>query len=298
MARRRRGRPINGWLVIDKSPGMTSADVVSRVRRITGAAKAGHAGTLDPLAGGVLPIALGEATKTMVHVLAAGKSYEFTVAWGIATDTDDVDGTVTETASGRPTERQIRDRLAEFTGWIEQTPPIYSAVKVAGRRAYDLARGGEQPVLEPRSVRIDRFELIRCPDADHAEFRVDCGKGAYMRSLARDLGRRLDSAAHIVALRRTNVGPFAAEGAISLDKLSELCHTTGRFGPLLPVETALADIPALAVTGIQADRLRCGQAIKVLEAGDGPVCVMNGDIPVALATVEAGQVHPVRVFNL
>ncbi len=298
MARRRRGRPINGWLVIDKSPGMTSAEVVSRVRRITGAAKAGHAGTLDPLASGVLPIALGEATKCMMHVLDAGKSYEFTVAWGIATDTDDADGTVTETSSGRPSERQIGDRLAEFTGWIEQTPPIYSAVKVAGRRAYDLARRGDPPALEPRSVRIDRFELVRCPDADQAEFHVDCGKGAYMRSLARDLGRRLGTVAHIAALRRTKVGPFAADGAISLDKLSESCDTTGRFEPLLPVVTALADIPALAVTGIQADRLRCGQAIKVLEAGDGPVCVMNGDIPVALAKVESGEVHPVRVFNL
>ena len=298
MARKRRGRPINGWLVIDKSPGMTSAQVVTQVRRITDAAKAGHAGTLDPLASGVLPIALGEATKCMTHAVGAGKSYEFTVAWGIATDTDDADGTVTETCSGRPSARQICDCLAEFTGWIEQTPPNYSAVKVAGRRAYDLARGGDMPVLESRSVRIDRFELIRCPDAEHAEFRVDCGKGAYMRSLARDLGRRLGTLGHIVALRRTKVGPFAAESAISLDKLSELCDTTGRFEPLLPVETALADIPALAVTGLQANRLKCGQAIRVLEAGDGPVCVMNGDVPVALATVEAGEVHPVRVFNL
>ena len=298
MARKRRGRPIHGWLVIDKRPGMTSADVVSRVRRVTGAAKAGHAGTLDPLASGVLPIALGEATKCMNQVMDGGKSYEFTVAWGIGTDTDDSDGTVTETCAKRPSEQQVRAVLAEFTGEIEQTPPVYSAVKVAGRRAYDLARSGTPPMLDPRPVRIDRFELIGAPDAHHAQFAVDCGKGAYMRSLARDLGRRLGTLAHVAALRRTRVGPFDTTAAISLDNLADLCHTTGRIEPLLPVETGLADIPAVAVTGVQADRLKRGQAIKVLDAGDGLVCVMSGNVPVALATVEAGEVHPVRVFNL
>lgn len=298
MGRKRRGRPINGWLIIDKSSGMTSNDVVTRVRRITGAAKAGHAGTLDPIATGVLPVALGEATKCMNFVVDTSKSYRFTVRWGAETDTDDRAGTVTETAAGRPAEAEIHAALAGFVGDIDQLPPSYSAIKVAGQRAYDLARAGETPDLPVRRVRVDRFALVEVVDADLAVFEVDCGKGTYMRSLARDLGRALGCLGHIAELRRTRVGPFDEGAAISLDKLAEVCNTTAPIEPLLPVEAALADIPALTVTGVQAHRLRCGQAVRVLDAGDGLVCAMSGNVPVALARVCGEDVQPVRVFNL
>lgn len=298
MARKRRGRPIHGWLVIDKPGAMTSGEVVTRVRRLTGAAKAGHAGTLDPIATGVLPIALGEATKCMNFVMEQAKSYRFTMRFGAETDTDDRTGEVIRTSDRRPTGPEITAVLGEFSGVIEQVPPLYSAIKVAGRRAYDLARAGETPDLPVRRIRIDRIELVDMADADHATLAVDCGKGSYMRSLARDLGRRLESAAHIVELRRTRVGVFAEQAAISLDKLAELCNTTAAIEQLLPVETGLADIPALAVTGVQAQRLRCGQAVKVLGADDGLVCVMSANLPVAVAKVEDGDVQPVRVFNL
>ncbi len=298
MARKRRGRPIHGWLVIDKPGGLTSGEVVTRVRRLTGAAKAGHAGTLDPIATGVLPIALGEATKCMNFVMEQAKSYCFTMRFGAETDTDDRAGEVIRTSDRRPTGAEIEAVLGEFSGVIEQVPPLYSAIKVAGRRAYDLARAGQTPELPVRRIRIDRIELVEMADAEQATLAVDCGKGAYMRSLARDIGRRLDGAAHIVELRRTRVGAFAEQAAISLDKLAELCNTTAAIEQLLPVETGLADIPALAVTGVQAQRLRCGQAVKVLNAGDGLVCVMSANLPVAVAKVEDGDVRPVRVFNL
>ena len=284
MARKRRGTPLHGWLVIDKDPGLTSAQVVARVRRLTDAAKAGHAGTLDPLASGILPIALGEATKTVSFAQDGAKSYRFTVKWGESRDTDDSQGSVTASAAVRPTESQILDILQDFTGEIEQVPPDYSAIKVAGERAYDLAREGADLALEPRKIRIDRLVLEGIVDADHAEFTVDCGKGAYV--------------GHIVRLRRTRVGPFGEDRAISLAKLEELCNTSAPPEFLLPVVTVLDDIPALALTGPQADRLKQGQTVRVLGFPDGIACAMNAGLPVAITEISAGEVRPVRVFNL
>lgn len=295
---RRPSLKLDGWIVVDKNIGLTSADVVAKVRRITGAAKAGHAGTLDPLATGVLPVALGEATKTVSYVQDSSKTYRFTVRWGEERDTDDAEGQVIRAADARPARPAILAALSAFTGSIEQVPPAYSAVKVAGERAYKLARKGEAAELAPRVIRIDRFALLDQPDADHARFEVDCGKGAYVRALARDLGRHLGVFGHIAALRRTRVGPFTEAQAFSLDKLRELWQNTRPSEVLLPVETALVDIPALALTGPQADRLRSGQPVRVLGTADGTVCAMAAGKPVALAEIAAGEVRPVRVFNL
>ena len=201
MARKRRGRQIDGWIVIDKQGGMTSTQVVGAVRRLLNAAKAGHAGTLDPLATGVLPIALGRATKTIPHLSGRPKLYWFRLRWGEARATDDAEGAVTETSDVRPDEASIRAALPSFTGRIEQVPPAYSAVKVAGARAYDLAREGAPPKLEPRPVTVYRIELLNIPDRDHAEFRVECASGTYMRGLARDLARALGTVGHVAALR-------------------------------------------------------------------------------------------------
>ncbi|HUN51291.1 MAG TPA: tRNA pseudouridine(55) synthase TruB [Candidatus Sulfotelmatobacter sp.] len=302
MARRPRGRPLHGWLVLDKDIGLTSADAVARVRRITGAAKAGHGGTLDPLATGVLPIALGEATKTMAYAVDAGKTYRFRVRWGEARATDDAEGEVVESTDRRPAPAEIAAALADFVGSIAQVPPAYSAVKLGGERAYRLARQGEAVTLAPRQVLVQRFDLLGCPDPDTGDFEVDCGKGTYIRALARDLGRRLGCLGHIQALRRTRVGRFTVAGAISLANLADLWQVSPPFEHLLPVETALDDIPALALTGPQADRMRSGQSIRVLDIGlrpaEGTICAMHAGKPVALAEVQGGDVRPVRVFNL
>lgn len=295
---RRPALKLDGWIVVDKDIGITSAEAVAKVRHITGAAKAGHAGTLDPLATGVLPVALGEATKTVSHVQESPKTYRFTVRWGEERDTDDAEGQVIRTAVERPMRPAILASLAAFTGPIEQVPPAYSAVKVAGERAYKLARQGAAAELAPRQVRIDRFVLLDQSDNDHATFEVDCGKGAYVRALARDLGRHLGVLGHISELRRTRVGPFTLAQAFSLDKLRELWQNSRPSEVLLPVETALVDIPALALTGPQADRLRRGQPVRVLGTADGTVCAMAAGKPVALAEIAAGEVRPVRVFNL
>jgi len=304
---RKRGRPINGWLVIDKPAGMTSAAVVGRVRRMLDAAKAGHAGSLDPLATGVLPVALGEATKTVSYVMDGAKAYGFTVRWGEERDTDDAEGAVIATSPVRPGEDEIRRALAGFVGEIEQVPPAYSAIKVDGRRAYDLARARQTPALESRRVRIERFDLAGQADADHATFVVECGKGTYMRSLARDLARALGTVGHVVQLRRTRVGPFAEEEAISLDHLTSLGHSAADFGHLLAVETALDDIPALALTESEAVRLRRGQPVPVLRSAnrerirdlaDGDVlCALSGGRLVAFTRLDGNQVYPVRVLN-
>ncbi len=310
MARKRRGRPIHGWIVIDKPQGMTSARVVARVRAITGAAKAGHAGTLDPLATGVLPIALGEATKTVAWVMDGAKAYRFTVRWGEARDSDDSEGVVTATSEARPGAAEIEAALPRFVGAIEQTPPTYSAIKVDGRRSYALARADEAVELEPRPVRIDAFELIGVTDPDHAEFEVRCGKGVYIRSLARDLGRVLGTFGHVSGIRRLAAGPFAEDDAISLDHLDTLGHSAPPSSYLLPVETALDDIPALALTETQAEHLRHGRPVRVRGPGglrfvdtDGleenlTVCAMAGDKLVALARLDGDELRPVRVLNL
>jgi len=308
MGRKARGRPIHGWIVLDKPEGMTSTAAVAAVKRRTGAAKAGHAGTLDPFATGILPIALGEATKTVSYLQEAEKCYRFTVRWGIATDTDDRDGAVVGETGIRPGRASIEAVLERFIGEIEQVPPAFSAIKIEGRRAYDLARAGKAPEMAARTVWIGDLRLIDMPDADHALFEAVCGKGTYMRALARDIAHALGALGHLVALRRTRVGPFDEKNAISLDELAENMHVAAALTHLLPVETALDDIPALAVTEMEAGRLRNGQAISLLrkadldriadlENGDTVLTMADGK-PVALARYAAGEVQPVRVLNL
>lgn len=310
MARKRKGSPIHGWLVIDKPQAMTSTDVVTVVRRALGAAKAGHAGTLDPIATGILPVALGEATKTIPYLMEAAKTYRFTARWGESRATDDAEGAVTGVSVSRPGAESIRSALGAFTGTIAQRPPCFSAVKVEGARAYDLARAGEPVALEARPVRVYRFTLLETPDGDHAEFEVVCGKGAYVRALVRDLAVTLGTLGHVVALRRTRVGPFDEAGAIPLDKLVALGHDAAAARHLLAVETPLDDIPAVPVTANDAGRLRSGQAIH-LRAGmpvPGPaisadevsavLCTQGRGRPVALCAYEAGFLRPMRVFNL
>ena len=308
MARRRKGRPVHGWVIVDKPRGLTSTQVVGQVRRIFDAQKVGHGGTLDPLATGVLPIALGEATKTVSYAMDGEKTYRFTLRWGLATDTDDAEGAVVEESARRPSEAEIRAVVPDFLGSIEQTPPTFSAIKVAGRRAYDLARSQKPVELASRRILIHDLALVPADDPDHATFEVRSGKGAYMRALARDLGHALGTCAHIVSLRRTAVGPFLEADAISLESLQSLRHSAAASEILLPVETALDDIPALALSESEASRLRSGQAVSLLARSDRDrigalaqgciVCAMSASKPVALARYEAGELQPVRVLNL
>ncbi len=304
----KKGVAVNGWLVIDKPLGLTSTQVVGRVRRILKPRKVGHGGTLDPLASGLLPIALGEATKTVSYVMDGRKSYRFTLRWGQATETDDAEGKVIEENPHRPSEEEIRAVLPGFTGEIEQIPPLYSAIKVGGQRAYDLARAQADFELKPRKVTVHAITLEDLPDRDHAVFEVHCGKGTYMRSLARDLGRATGTVAHIVELRRLTVGPFTEADAISLDSLESMGHSPAALEQVLPVETALDDIPALALSETEANRLRCGQAVsmvaranrdRISELSNGSIVFTTaGGKPVALARYEAGDIRPVRVLNL
>ncbi len=308
MARKRRGDPVHGWLVIDKSPDITSAKVVNQARKILNAAKVGHSGTLDPMATGVLPLAFGEATKTVSYMMDGSKEYLFTVCWGEARDTDDAEGKIIETSDQRPGKAEIEAALPQFTGEIDQIPPAYSAIKVDGERAYKLAREEKPLELKPRKIFIERFELIECPDEDHAIFEVTSGKGAYIRGLARDLAHCLGTVGHISSLRRTRVGPFAENDAISLAKLEELGHKGAAVDILRPVETALDDIPALALTEDEARRLRCGQSVSALtvakrtpltEIDQGAtICAMADGKVVALARFEGGEIRPFRVLNL
>ncbi|HXF87356.1 MAG TPA: tRNA pseudouridine(55) synthase TruB [Xanthobacteraceae bacterium] len=304
---RREKRDVHGWVVLDKPVGMTSTYAVGAVKRLFKAKRAGHAGTLDPLASGCLPIALGEATKTVPFVMDSRKLYRFTVRWGEERDTDDADGAVTATSDRRPTADEIRALLPRFTGTLMQVPPRFSAVKVEGERAYDLAREGEPVELEARPVEIHRLRLLAMLDPDRAEFAAECGKGAYVRALARDLGRALGCFGHVAALRRQAVGPFTERDLISLEQLAAMCHRAAAgeadlAGALLPVETALDDIPALAVSRADAARLQRGQAV-LLRGRDAPV--LQGTVYataagrlVALCQVERGEIVPKRVFNL
>ena len=308
MSRRKpRGRPLDGWLVIDKPPGLTSTDVVNRVRRAFDAQKAGHGGTLDPLATGVLPIAFGAATKTVPYVMDGTKLYRFTLRFGEARDTDDADGQVVDTSPSRPTDAAIEAALPAFRGAIMQVPPAFSAVKVAGERAYDMAREGRAPVLEPRSARVDRFALLERPDPDSAVFEVQSGKGVYMRSLARDLAAACGTLGHIASLRRLRVGPFLEGQAIALDKVAGPDHTRSASPDLLrPVATALADIPALALTEAEVADLRHGQAISLVallgripEAASpdgGLVRAMAGSRVIGLCRLHEGWLRPERVL--
>jgi tRNA pseudouridine55 synthase len=308
MARRRRGEPVHGWLLLDKPSGMSSAAAVAKARRALGAEKAGHGGTLDPLATGLLPIAFGEATKTVSYVMDGPKTYRFTVRWGEERSTDDAEGDVVATSPVRPARPQIEAALTEFVGDILQVPPAYSAIKVDGQRAYDLARADGAPELSARRVEIRSFRLLDMPDDDHASFEVTSGKGAYMRSLARDLARRLGTVGHVAALRRTAVGPFREEQAISLERLQALGHSAAAFAALHPIATVLDDIPALALSGEEADRLRQGQSIALIKRSDlarverlqdgATVFATCAGRPVALTRYQAGSLKPVRVLNL
>ena len=304
---RRDKRDVHGWVVLDKPIGMTSTHAVAVIRRLFTAKRGGHAGTLDPLATGCLPIALGEATKTVPFIMDSTKTYRFTVRWGEERDTDDSEGRVVEVSDARPTAEQIRAILPSFLGVIQQTPPRFSAIKIDGERAYDIARDGEVVEMQPREVEIDRLELVESPDPDHSVFETDCGKGTYVRALARDFGRLLGCKGHVSALRRTSVGPFGEAEMISLEQLQALCDRAAAgeaslADALWPVETALDDIPALAVSRSDAARLQRGQAV-ILRGRDAPILeglvyvTVAGDL-IALAETGQGQIVPKRVFNL
>ena len=304
---KRERHDVHGWLVLDKPIGMTSTHAVARVKRLFQAKRAGHAGTLDPLATGGLPIALGEATKTVPFVMDGRKVYRFTVRWGEERDTDDAEGRVTTQSAERPDAATVRALLPGFTGTISQVPPRFSAIKIDGERAYDIARDGETVELEARPVEIHALTLVEVPDPDHAIFEAECGKGTYVRALARDMGRLLGCHGHVSALRRTRVGPFTENSMISLEHLEGLCHRAALgegslADALLPVATALDDIPALAVSRADAARLQRGQAV-VLRGRDAPVVTgmvsvtVSGQL-IALAETSRGEIIPKRVFNL
>jgi len=305
--RQKRGRRLDGWLVVDKPAGITSATVVNRVRKAFGAEKAGHCGTLDPLATGVLPVAFGAATKTVPYVMDGAKRYRFMLRWGEARDTDDADGQVIGTSEVRPRETAIRAALSGFLGEIMQVPPTFSAVKVGGARAYELARGGDPRVLAARPAWVERFDLLGLPDADHAEFEVISGKGVYMRSLARDLALRLGTLGHVAALRRLRVGPFTDAEAIPLDKIAAAEDRTAVSPDLLfPVATGLADIPALALTEQEAVLLTRGQALSLValmgripehaNPENGLVRAMAGTEVLGLGRLDDGWLKPERIL--
>jgi len=309
MGRRRKGEAVSGWVCLDKPVGITSTQAVGKVRRLFDAQKAGHAGTLDPLASGILPIALGEATKTVAFLMDGEKAYRFTIEWGRTTASFDKEGAVTATSDVRPSLAAVEAALPAFVGTILQAPPAYSAVKVDGERAYDLAREGLEPQLEARPVVIHTARALAAPDADHVEIEITCGKGAYVRALVRDLAQALGACAHVAALRRTRVGPLSEGQAIGLERLEEVCHRGEFLEALLPVETALDDIPALAVTQEEAFRLRQGRSIVLLPrqaetlkarlaSGSRAVSAFCDEKIVALCEMRAGRLNPTRVFHL
>jgi tRNA pseudouridine55 synthase len=305
MTMRADGGP-HGWLVIDKPLGLSSNRVVGVVRRLTGT-KVGHAGTLDPLATGVLPIALGEATKTTAYAMNGRKCYRFRIRWGVARTTDDREGGIVAECASRPSRAAIEEVLPRFTGTILQSPPPYSAIRVDGRRAYKLARAGAPPALTARAVQIAALRLVAVPDRDHADCEALVGKGTYIRALARDLGAALGTFGHVAELRRLSVGRFTVEQAISLDSAIERRHSLRASGHLLPIETALDGIPALALTAAEAAQLRCGQLVRPRDIGvranlerfaEGTVVSVWYDRAViALARVENGGLRPARVIN-
>ena len=306
MSRRKKGNRDNGWLILDKPLDMTSTQAVGKIRWLFQAQKAGHAGTLDPLATGILPIALGEATKTVSFTVDGEKAYRFTVRWGIETTTDDTEGTAVQTSDRRPARAEIEALLPAFIGEIMQTPPAFSAIKIDGQRAYDLARDGEEVILEPRPVFIDTLRIVDQPDTDTTVFEATCGKGTYVRAIARDMGRQLGCFGHVVALRRTKVGPFGEDQAITLAELERLAQADDGgvelMRCLMPIETALAGMVELNVTASDAGRLRLGQPV-LIRGRDAPImqgevfAVCKGQI-VAMGEIEKGELRPTRVFNL
>jgi tRNA pseudouridine55 synthase len=309
MARKRKGDAVSGWICLDKPYDLTSTHAVGRVRRIFNAQKAGHAGTLDPLATGILPIALGEATKTVAFMVDADKAYRFTIAWGRTTATYDREGEVTARSGVRPSVAEVEAALPAFVGEISQVPPAYSAIKVGGERSYELARAGQAVELAPRRVTIHSARVAEAPDADHVTLEIACGKGTYVRAIARDLAELLGACGHVSDLRRTRVGGFTEQSAVTLEFLEDLGHKARQSELLLPVETALDDIPELAVTAEDAFRLKQGRAIVLvprqvesvkarLKPGSRTVSAMAGGSVVALCEMRAGRLEPSRVFNL
>ena len=301
MGRKRKGRNISGWLVVDKPAGITSTAVVNKVRWALDAQKAGHAGTLDPEATGVLAVALGEATKTVPYITDALKTYEFTVRLGQATNTDDAEGQVIAQADDRPTDSQITDALAGFLGDIMQVPPQFSAVKIDGQRAYKLAREGEDLALAARPLWVEELLLIDRPNPDHAVLSMTCGKGGYVRSVARDLGQKLGCYGHVLQLRRIWSGPFDATDGLTLDQIDKLARTPELETHMLPLETGLADLPMVTCTPQGAARLRNGNPGMVvahdIDYGEECWASFEGQ-PLAVGRFKAGELHPSRVFNL
>lgn len=299
MARGKKGRPVNGWLVIDKPAGVTSTAVVNKVKWAFSAQKAGHAGTLDPDATGVLAVALGEATKTIPYITDALKCYRFRVTFGATTDTDDASGRVIATSDQRPTDAQIEAALAGFRGQIEQVPPQYSAVKVDGDRAYDLAREGEVMDLAARPLWVDSLIVTGRPDADHVDLEMVCGKGGYVRSIARDLGAVLGCLGHVEWLRRERSGPFRADQGVTLDVIDAAAKTEALDARLLPLELGLQDLPEFTATPEGAVRLRNGNPGQVIGHADWGTegwASLNGQA-VAVGHYRSGELHPSRVFN-
>lgn len=319
--RQKKGRTVSGWINLDKPLNMTSTQAVGKLRWLFKAQKAGHAGTLDPLATGILPIALGEATKTIPYMMDTGKEYEFILQWGVATNTDDAEGKSVEKSDIRPSKSNIKAVLPRFTGDIEQLPPAFSALKIDGERAYNLARAGEVVTLKPRLVQIHELDYLDSPDVDHARFRVACGKGTYIRALARDLGKALGSCAHVTWLRRTRVGVFTEKNILTLEKCLDLGHIAADTDAcarqdtdfaaldalLLPLQTPLDDIPGLPVTVDEAQDIRQGRSVRArselprYEDGslyDGDIIAFLDNQAVAIGFIEKGRFQPARVFNL
>ncbi|WP_072394692.1 tRNA pseudouridine(55) synthase TruB [Hyphomicrobium sp. CS1GBMeth3] len=302
MARRKKGNPVHGWLVLDKPLDMTSTRAVGILKRLYFAQKVGHAGTLDPLATGILPIAFGEATKTVPFAVEGEKVYRFTVRWGAETATDDAEGEVVASGEGQPTVKDIEALLPQFTGEIMQVPPRFSAIKVDGERAYALARDGEDVVLEARPVFIDELRLIDVPDNDSAVFEARCGKGTYVRAIARDLGRTFGCRGHVIALRRTRVGPFSEENAVGLDEIEDATEAGEDLTSFLqPVEIALGEILEVNVSPSDAADLAQGRSV-LIRGRDAPVLggaayAMSKGRIIALGEIEKGALHPTRVFN-
>ena len=307
MVRQKKGRKLDGWIILDKPQGITSTQAVNKIKRALDAQKAGHGGTLDPLATGILPIALGAATKTVPYVMDSTKIYHFTIRFGEARDTDDAEGAVIATSEARPTDEQIHAALPAFIGNIMQVPPAFSAIKVEGERAYDLARAGAPPELPARPAQVDRFELLSRPDADHAAFEVQSGKGVYMRALARDLARACGTVGHIMNLRRLRVGPFLESMAVPLDKFLSPEHTPATLAEFVrPLSTALDDIPALALNAAEFLLLSQGQAISLVtlmgripegaNPDEGLVRIVATGGVKALARLSDGWLKPERLF--
>ncbi|CAN5244396.1 tRNA pseudouridine(55) synthase TruB [soil metagenome] len=303
---KKRGTPIHGWIALDKPEGIGSTQALAKVKHLLQPEKAGHGGTLDPLASGLLPIALGEATKTVAWAMDGAKTYQFTIRWGEERSTDDREGEVIRQSDARPAIIDIESILHQFKGSISQVPPAFSALKLGGERAYDLARSGQAVDLAARTVIIDRLVFVDGPDADHARFAVDCGKGTYIRALARDMARALGTAGHVSALRRTRVGPFGESHMISLETLAEMRHKApgdnAMKGVLHPIETVLDGIPALAVTDVGAQRLKQGQKV-LLRGANAPVAqdavlVTWDGKPLGICSIEQGSLTPKRLFNL